>query len=316
MLRRLIKSPIVHFALLGLVLFTGDHWLCPGEQTASVPDNHILISRAQVAALVGRYEATTGRTVTADARTELIRRFTEEEMLFREAHRWGLARDNEAIDLRLRQIMAFVSDEEHSDHELEQQARALGLDSKDAVVRSMLIHNMRLLLSTKGEREPTDEELDAYYEREQPRFEQSARTTGWHVFFSKALRQSSVMAAASAAKAELEAAALEPEDAIALGDVFPSGSQFNGKLAHQLASSFGQEFAKTAERCPEGQWSDPIETPFGAHLLLVQRRSEPRAPPLSEIRGRVAAVYKSSRRQQRLVAAMEELADRYEVVVE
>ena len=308
-----MKSPIVHFALLGLVLFVGARWLFPSEPTERAPDTRIVVSESRVAALVSQYEATSGMVATDDFRAELIQRFAEEEMLCREAQRWGLTEDNQAIDLRLRQKMAFVSDGEHSDEELERQAKALGLGSDDAVIRSMLVHNMRLLLSTRGEQEPTDEEIEAYYERERSRFSRPARMTGWHVFFSKDLRHSSAMAAARAAKEELDAEALEPEQAVELGDVSPSGASFKGQLAQQLASRFGVDFAKTAERLPEGQWSDPIETPFGAHLLLIQERTQPQTPPLSEIRERVAAAYQSSQRQERLDAAMEELRARYEV---
>jgi hypothetical protein len=315
-LRKFIKSPIVHFALLGLGLFIGLRWLFPGEVAEPAPDRRIVISETQLGALVRRYEATSGVTATDDVRAELVQRFAEEEMLCREARRWGLAEHNQAVDLRLRQKMAFVSDEEHSDAELERQARALGLDADDAVIRNMLVHNMRLLLSTRGEQEPTDEEVEAYYEREGWRFARPIRMTGWHVFFSKELRQSSAMTAASAAKAKLAAKALEPEEAVGLGDASPSGARFEGKLARQLASRFGQEFAKTAESLPEGQWSDPIESPFGAHLLLVEERTKPETPPLSEIRARVAAVYKSSQRQERLATAMQELRARYQVVVE
>jgi parvulin-like peptidyl-prolyl isomerase len=307
---------MVHFALLGLVLFVGARWLFPSERTERAPDTRIVVSESQVAALLGQYETTTGMVATDEVRAELIQRFAEEEILCREAQRWGLTENNQAIDLRLRQKMAFVSDEEHSDEELERQAKALGMDSDDAVIRNMLAHNMRLLLSTKGEQEPTDAEVEAYYERERSRFARPARMTGWHVFFSKDLRQSSAMAAARAAKAELDAEALEPEQAVALGDAYPSGSHFKGQLGRQLASRFGKDFAKATESLPEGQWSDPIETPFGAHLLLVRERTQPQTPPLSEIRARVAAVYKSSQRQERLATAMEELRARYDVVVE
>jgi len=307
---------MVHFALLGLVLFVGARWLFPTERSERAPDTRIVISESQVDALVSQYEATSGMAATDDVRAELIQRFAEEEMLCREAQRWGLTENNQAIDLRLRQKMAFVSDEEHSDEALERQAKALGLDSDDAVIRNMLVHNMRLLLSTKGEQEPTDADVEAYFQRERSRFARPARITGWHVFFSKDLRQSSVMAAARDAKAELVAEALEPEQAVALGDAYPSGSHFRGQLGRQLASRFGAEFAKAAERLPEGHWSDPVETPFGAHLLFVQERTQLQTPPLSEIRDRVAAVYKSSQRQERLAAAMAELRARYDVVVE
>jgi len=311
-----MKSPIVHFAILGLGLFVGAHWFFPEELAERVPNTRIVVSQSRVAALMSQYEARTGTVATDGARSELVQRFAEEEMLCREAQRWGLTDNNQAVDLRLRQKMAFISDEEHSDEELERQAKALGLDSDDAVIRNMLVHNMRLLLSTRGEREPTDDEVEAFYERERSRFAQPVRITGWHVFFAQDLRQSSVTAAAHAAKGEIEAESLGPEDAVELGDASPAGAHFKGKLTRQLASLFGKEFAKAAESLPEGRWSDPIETPFGTHLLLIEERTDPETPPLSEIRARVAAVYKSSQRQERLATAMEELRARYEVVVE
>ena len=307
---------MVHFALLGLVLFVGARWLFPNERTERAPDTRIVISESQVAALVSQYEATSGMVATDDVRAELIQRFAEEEILCREAQRWGLTENNQAIDLRLRQKMAFVSEEEHSDEELERQAKALGLDSDDAVIRNMLVHNMRLLLSTEGEQEPTDLEVEGYYASERARFARRARLTGWHVFFSKDLGQSAANVAARAAKTTLDTEALKPERAVELGDVSPSGAHFKGQLARQLASRFGEKFAKVAESLPEGQWSDPVETPFGVHLVLVQEHTPPQSPPLTEIRDRVTAAYKSSQRQKRLDAAMEELRARYEVVIE
>lgn len=311
-----MKSPLVHFALLGLVLFVGARWLFPSERTEAAPDTRIVISQSQVAALVSQYEATSDVTATDAVRAELIERFAEEEMLYRESHRWGLTSNNQVIDLRLRQKMAFVADEELSDEELERQAKALGMDSDDAVIRNMLAHNMRLLLARNGEQEPTNEEIDAYYEGERARFARPARITGWHVFFSRDLRQSEAYAAARGAKAALNMEALEPQKAVELGDVSPSGAHFKGQLARQLASRFGDKFAAVAESLPEGQWSDPVDSPFGVHLVLVLEHTWPQAPPLAEIRARVTAAYQSNQRQERLAAAMEELRTRYEVVVE
>lgn len=314
-----MKWPLLHFALLGLALFVGARWLSSGDETEATgraQDARIVISRSQVSALVRQYESASGVAATNAVRAELIDRFAEEEMLNREADRWGLTANNQAIDLRLRQKMAFVSDEDLSDEELERQARELGLDSDDAVIRTMLAHNMRLLLARQDEQEPTDEEVEAYYQGERARFARPARLTGWQVFFSKDRAQSDARAAAREARATLDTEALEPEKAVELGDVSPSGPQFKGQVARQLASRFGPDFAEVAERLPEGQWSDAVETPFGFHLVLVQKRTRPQAPPLSEIRGRVTSAYQATQRQERLAVAMEELRTRYEVVVE
>ena len=314
-----IKSPLVHFALIGLVLLVGARWLSPSErtvETARAPDTRIVISQSRVAALVSQHEATSGVAATDEARAELVGRFAEEEMLYRESRRWGLAENNPAVDFRLRQNMAFVSGEQLSDDDLVRQGKELGMDSHDAVIRNMLVQSMRLLLARVGEQEPTEEEIEAYYESERARFARPARLTGWHVFFSKDLRASVANEAARAAKAKLDAEAMKTEEAVELGDIFPSGAHFKGQLPRQLAARFGQELAKVAENLPEGQWSDPVETPFGVHLVFVETRTKPQVPPLSEIRPRVAAAYRSTQRQLRLAAAMEELRARYEVVVE
>jgi parvulin-like peptidyl-prolyl isomerase len=314
-----MKWPLLHFALLGLALFVAARWLSSGDETEAAEQARmarIVISRSQVSALVRQYESTSGVAATDAVRAELIDRFAEEEMLCREAHRWGLTSNNQAIDVRLRQKMAFVSDEDLSDEELERQARELGLDADDAVIRSMLVHNMRLLLARKDEQDPAAEDVETYYESERARFARPARLTGWQVFFSKDRRHSEAHAAARAARATLDTEALEPEMAVELGDVSSSGAHFKGQLAHQLASRFGPEFARVAESLPEGQWSEPVETPLGVHLLLVQERTQPQAPPLAEIRARVTSAYQTTQRQKRLAAAMEELRTHYEVVVE
>ncbi len=314
-----MRWPLVHFALLGFALFIGARWFFPSDEievTEQARDARIVISQSQVAALVSQYEAISDVVATDAVRAELIDRFAVEEMLYRESRKWGLTSNNQAIDLRLRQKMAFVSDEELSDEELERQARALGMDSDDAVIRSMLVHNMRLLLARRGEQEPSSEEIEAYYESEQAQFALPARFTGWHVFFSKDLRRSAAYDAAREAKAALNAEALEAEKAVELGDVSPSGAYFRGQLAHRLAARLGDEFATVAESLPEGEWSDPVESPFGVHLVLIQERTRPQAPPLEDIRARVTAAYQSHQRQERLAAAMEELRTRYKVVVE
>ena len=306
-------APLFHFALLGFGLFIVSRWLGFGSGD---DDTRIVVTQSQVAALVHAYEASHGVEASDAAREELIERFADEEMLLREARRGGISSNNRAVDHRLRQIMAFVAEEEHSDEALVQQGKALGFDARDAVIRNILTHNMRLLLGREGEQEPTDDEVGAYYERERDRFARPPRLTGWHVFFSKEARGAAAVADARAAREKLATQDLAPEEAVDLGDASARGPRFQGQLAHQLASRFGQGFSEVAHRVASGEWSAPVETPFGVHLVLVERRTRPQAPPLSEIRGRVIAAYQSRRRQARFATAMEDLRGRYEVVVD
>ena len=50
---------------------------------------------------------------------------------------------------------------------------------------------------------------------------------------------------------------------------------------------FGDQFAKTLDGLPPGQWQGPIESAFGVHLVFVSERMEGRMPALAEVRDAV-----------------------------
>ncbi|MGB5810429.1 MAG: peptidylprolyl isomerase, partial [Polyangiales bacterium] len=268
-----MKSPAVHFMLLGLGILVVSRLFLSDDMNEQPEGTRIVFSSQQIDGLIAKYEETTGIAATDEVKTELIDRAAEEEMLYRESHRWGLASNNPAVDRRLRQIMAFVAEEELGDEELVRQAQDLGLDASDAVIRGMLAQNMRLLLARDGERTPSDEEVLAYYEIDGARFASPPRMTGWQVFFSRERGQPTALVAARATKRDLDARPRNVDEAVELGDPTPSGARFRGQLAHQLASRFGQEFAAVAGGIPERQWSDPVESPFGVHLVFVDART-------------------------------------------
>lgn len=307
---------LAHFALIGLALFAGSRWIAPEYASGGVRDARIIVSRAQVDAWSRQYETVSGKPATDDVRGAFIDRYVEDEMLYRESKIWGLAAGNQAIDLRLRQKMAFVSDADMSDDQLLEEAEALGLDADDAVIRNMLAHNMRLLLSRTGEHEPTEAEVEAFYAAEGSRFASPVRFTGRQIYFSRDARGASAVADARAAGRRIDAERLDVDAAAKLGDPGPFEDRFRGQIAHQLGSRFGESFAAAVGKLPVGEWSEPVETPFGAHLVFVESRTPPQVPPLGEIRPRVAAVYTSSQRDRRLAAAMDDLRARYQVVVE
>lgn len=306
----------LHFALLGFVLFAGSRWLAPDGAGGATADTRIVVTRDQVDRWLRQYEAVTGEAAGDAVRDGFIARHVEEEMLCREARAWGLAAGNQAIDLRLRQKMAFVADTDTAGEDLVAQAEALGLDADDAVIRNMLAHNMRLLLARTGEQEPTDAEVEAFYAANRGRFAAPPRYSGRQVRFATDRRGAEALAAAQALRRRIEAEGLGADAVAGLGDGGLLEERFRGLQRHQLAARFGEAFAAAVEAQAPGGWTEPVTTPFGVHLVYVEARSEPEVPPLAAIRARVAAVYRTELREARLAAALETLRARYEVVVE
>jgi parvulin-like peptidyl-prolyl isomerase len=66
----------------------------------------------------------------------------------------------------------------------------------------------------------------------------------------------------------------------------------------------------------QGAWAGPVESSYGAHVVLVSDRAEGRGPALSEVRAKVRDDWRAARREEVRRAAMDRLRARYRVVID
>src|SRR5437867_3806925 len=85
-LGRWLREPLVHFAVLGVVLFALHRWVAPPET------RRIVLSAAMIQGLRQDYVRRYGSEPTADEQAALIQRFIDNEVLYREALALGLDR--------------------------------------------------------------------------------------------------------------------------------------------------------------------------------------------------------------------------------
>ncbi|HET8945549.1 MAG TPA: hypothetical protein VFQ07_01085 [Candidatus Polarisedimenticolia bacterium] len=102
---RLLREPLVHFLLLGALLF-GVHALLSGEAPRR---DVVVVTRGRIDGLVAQFSATHGRPPDAAERSGLVQDWVREEILCREAVALGLDREDAVIRDRLRQKMEFVA---------------------------------------------------------------------------------------------------------------------------------------------------------------------------------------------------------------
>lgn len=79
---------------------------------------------------------------------------------------------------------------------------------------------------------------------------------------------------------------------------------------------FGQDFAEALSESPVGQWSGPVESAYGIHLVYVYEQVTPRVPALAEIRDRVRSELLSEKRREANEAIFRGLRDRYDIRLE
>jgi len=87
--------------------------------------------------------------------------------------------------------------------------------------------------------------------------------------------------------------------------------------AHDLiARDFGAGFAGQVETAPLGQWSGPIASSFGMHLVRVTARSPAVLPKLDSVRQIVAREWENDRRASARSDSYQKLRSNYTVVIE
>jgi hypothetical protein len=113
-LRRLVRDPLVHFLLIGAALFGADHLLHPRQKevpvsagAASAPAPIVLRAETR-RMLADEYGRSYGRPPTDKEMQEVIDRWLDEEVLYREGLARGLERDDPRIRHLIAQKMSFV----------------------------------------------------------------------------------------------------------------------------------------------------------------------------------------------------------------
>jgi len=107
LVKKLLREPLVHFLLLGAVLFAAYGALV--KRTGNEPGK-IVVSQFRIDHLAEGFARTWLRAPTAEELEGLIRDYIREEVYYREAMAMGLDRDDTIIRRRLQQKLEFLSE--------------------------------------------------------------------------------------------------------------------------------------------------------------------------------------------------------------
>jgi len=104
---RVLREPLLHFFVLGAVLFGVYGWLHRGVPTAP---EEIVVSRGQVQNLQAQFQRTRQRSPTTQELQGLVDSWVREEVFYREGVAMGLDRDDSIVRRRVAQKMEFIGD--------------------------------------------------------------------------------------------------------------------------------------------------------------------------------------------------------------
>ena len=311
-----LRSPAVHFAVLGSVLFLLKGALGPETLAEGLaPRTPIVISAERIDTL--RDELQRGGTEPEpEGLRARIRQDVDEEILYREARRLSLDAGYPSVRRSLVQKMLALNDRPgRSEEALVREARQLGLDD-DTVIRRLLIEKMRILLREARDPEPvSDDALLEVLIRHRDRFEQPAQLALTQVFLAGEAG-AELAVRAEGMRRKLAGRAPSAFDLGNRGDPFPLGQELRGQSRTRIQARFGEAFAEAVFALEPGYWSQPIESPYGLHLVWVADKLPDRLPPLDQVRSAIALTLAKERAAGRLAQAMGRLRSLYPVHIE
>ncbi len=274
---KLLREPLVQFAFLGVVLFAV--YAFASDAFSSDETRLIEMNEAEIAFLVANWQRQWQRPPTEDELRALVDARVREEVFYREAV-------------------------------------AVGLDQNDIVVRRRMVQKMEMLSQDLALlADPTDPELQTFFDERREEYQVPPRLSFSHVYFNADSRGQSVEQDARAVLAELRAQNPPPQRAPEMGDRFMLAYDYSLRAPIEVQQQFGSYFAEEIFKLEPG-WQGPIASGYGVHLVYVGDRVEGRIPELAEVRDRVVNDFNRERGQRANTALYEGLRTNYDVLID
>ena len=108
MIIRLLREPLLHFLVLGAILFT--LYALVDKRGVEAPEK-IVVSTSRIANLADGFSRTWRRPPSKEELQNLIENYIRDEVFYRAGRAAGLDRDDVVIRRRVRQKMEFLAEE-------------------------------------------------------------------------------------------------------------------------------------------------------------------------------------------------------------
>jgi parvulin-like peptidyl-prolyl isomerase len=276
-MKRWLHEPLLHFLLAGGVLFAAYGWLNRDtNEVAGSAARTVRITANEVEWLKQTWARQWQSLPSEDELKGLVADYLKEALLAREA-------------------------------------RELGLDENDTVVRRRLAQKMEFMVQDTAQLvEPGEEELRRLYNSQRERFQSTARITFTHIYFNRDRRGARTQADARAALKQLSKGA----DAANHGDRFLAQYDFEAADEHAVASQLGLDFARSVFTLDVGSWQGPVESGYGLHLVRVTNRQAAQPREFAAVKDKVLALWRQQREEQQREQYFAALLKKYGVIVD
>jgi hypothetical protein len=276
LLKKWLREPLLHFLLIGALLF-----VIYGVQNDGISDQskRIVLTQDDIHRLSLLWEKQRQRPPSQTELKGLIEQQIREQVMYREA-------------------------------------LAMGLDKNDSIVRRRLAQKAEFISSDLAAQiEPSEADLTEYLSNHLDQFEIPGRISFVQIYLSTDKRGADVMKDASQLLVELGNAGHDV-DVTTFGDAFMFGQEHKQLTESEVSRLFGKDFASQLFSLSAGSWQGPVRSAYGLHLLQIKNKTAPRQAALKTVHDKVREEWMNQQRKIIDNAFYNSLRNRYEIIIE
>lgn len=241
-MKKFLTTPLVQFLFFGALIFLGYFLLNPTQNT----EDTIIIDDNQFNRIISIFQKQWNRNPSEEELNDLLQARVNEEILYREALKMGLDKNDEIVKRRLSQKFEFLTTD---------------------------MANLN---------EPTKDDIQKFYEENKEKYQVDPIFSYAQIYINIDKRND-VMNYARSVKKQIEGKEITPELLEENSDQFPIALYIEKVSKSEIITRMGDDFYDKIKSLEIDKWSDPLQSSFGLHLIYPTEIIKVAEPDLNTI---------------------------------
>ena len=274
------KQPVIQFLLIGLLMFLVNTFIIQAKSSDDEDEYKVYLTSGDVNSMREMWTSQWNRPPTKMELQGMINQRVEETILFREAVKIGLNKNDNIIRQRMSQKLEFLSGD---------------LVKPDSA---------------------TAQEVQDYFELNIEKYTTPENITLTQLFVNTKIHGDLLENEVNTRLSKLNRMDVSSPKVSSYGDQFSLQTYFPDKPQMELAKLFGTEFAVKVFELETGKWVGPVNSQYGAHLVYVTYKNPAVVPEFETVQEMVVEDLQRERQIALNNLYIEGIMSRYEVIVE
>jgi peptidyl-prolyl cis-trans isomerase SurA len=228
-------------------------------------------------------------SISAEDRKKVLDMLVNDVIVELESSKLGVGASNDEVNAYIEQIKKQNNlDDAKLTAALEQQG--LTPDAYRAQVKKEIQRSQLLARNVRSQVNVTPEDVQRFYDEHKAQFSATDAVTVRHIFFAAPQENNPAAMQALGEKVKRAYARLQGGESFEVVarsmSEGPDASQ-GGKLGTLKKGEMRPELEQVAFSLHEGQYSQPVQSPYGVHILYVEQRQAGTAVPLETVQDQI-----------------------------